>query len=76
MMRLMGCCQASVALMLLLGLNWQITRDWHAVRDREKTLKELRKAAGNGAVGSIIGRPPTCEQSDPYGSPISRSFTR
>jgi uncharacterized protein YydD (DUF2326 family) len=43
-------------LMFLLGLDWQIARDWQAVRDREKTLEELKKAAGNGAFGSIIGK--------------------
>lgn len=45
-----------MALMFLLGLDWQIARDWQAVRDREKTLEELKKAAGNGAFGSIIGK--------------------
>jgi len=45
-----------MALMFLLGLDWQIARDWQAVRDREKTLDELKKAAGTGAFGSIIGK--------------------
>lgn len=45
-----------MALMFLLGLDWQIARDWQAVRDREKTLEELKKAAGNGVFGSIIGK--------------------
>lgn len=45
-----------MALMFLLGLDWQIARDWQAVRDREKTLEELKKATGNGAFGSIIGK--------------------
>jgi len=45
-----------MALMFLLGLDWQIARDWQAVRDREKTLEELKKAAGTGAFGSIIGK--------------------
>ena len=44
------------ALMFLLGLDWQIARDWQTVRNREKTLGELKKAAGNGALGSIIGK--------------------
>ena len=43
------------ALMFLLGLDWQIARDWQVIRDREKNLKELKKAAGNGMFGSIIG---------------------
>lgn len=44
------------ALMFLLGLDWQIARDWQVIRDREKTLEELKKAAGTGAFGSIIGK--------------------
>ncbi|MBE3039530.1 MAG: DUF2326 domain-containing protein [Chloroflexi bacterium] len=45
-----------VALLFLLGLDWEIASDWQKVRDREKTLTELKKAAGTGAFGSIIGR--------------------
>lgn len=45
-----------LALMYLLGLDWKIARDWQHVRDREKTLAELKKAAGVGAFGSIIGK--------------------
>jgi uncharacterized protein YydD (DUF2326 family) len=45
-----------VALLYLLGLDWRIASDWQKVRDREKTLTELRKAAGDGAFGSIIGK--------------------
>jgi uncharacterized protein YydD (DUF2326 family) len=45
-----------MALMFLMGLDWEIARDWQAVRNREKTLDELKKAAGEGAFGSIIGR--------------------
>ena len=45
-----------VALLFLLGLDWKIASDWQKVRDREKTLVELKKAAGEGAFGSIIGR--------------------
>lgn len=44
------------ALLYLLDLDWQIASDWQTVRDREKTLKELRKAAGGGAFGSLIGK--------------------
>lgn len=51
-----GTGDMQMALMFLLGLDWQIARDWQAVRDREKTLEELKKAAGNGAFGSIIGK--------------------
>ncbi len=45
-----------VALLYLLGLDWQIASEWQRVRDREKTLRELKKAAGSGAFGSIIGK--------------------
>lgn len=45
-----------VALLFLLGLDWKIAADWQKVRDREKTLAELKKAAGAGAFGSIIGK--------------------
>jgi uncharacterized protein YydD (DUF2326 family) len=45
-----------VALLFMLGLDWTIASDWQKVRDREKTLAELRKAAGAGAFGSIIGK--------------------
>lgn len=51
-----GTGDMQMALMFLLGLDWQIARDWQAVRDREKTLEELKKAAGKGALGSIIGK--------------------
>lgn len=45
-----------VALLFLLGLDWKIASDWQKVRDREKTLAELKRAAGAGAFGSIIGK--------------------
>jgi uncharacterized protein YydD (DUF2326 family) len=51
-----GTGDMQMALMFLLGLDWQIARDWQIVRDREKTLEELKKAAGTGAFGSIIGK--------------------
>ena len=44
-----------LAVSYLLGLDWQIACDWQTVRAREKTLEELKKAAGAGAFGSIIG---------------------
>ncbi|HDC4501872.1 DUF2326 domain-containing protein [Enterobacter asburiae] len=51
-----GTGDMQMALMFLLGLDWQIARDWQAVREREKTLEELKKAAGSGVLGSIIGK--------------------
>jgi len=43
-----------IALMYLMDLDWLITRDWQGVRDREKNLTELKKAAKSGTFGSII----------------------
>ena len=45
-----------VALLFLLGLDWRIASDWQKVRDREKTLAELKKAASIGTFGSIVGK--------------------
>ncbi len=45
-----------VALMYLMGLDWTIASDWQKVRDREKTLKELKKAANADVFGNLIGK--------------------
>lgn len=45
-----------VALLYMMGLDWTIASDWQKVRDREKTLKELKKAANAGAFGNLIGK--------------------
>jgi uncharacterized protein YydD (DUF2326 family) len=44
-----------VAISYLLGLDWTISQKWQQVRERESTLKSLRKAASEGALGSVIG---------------------
>lgn len=44
-----------VALSYLLGLDWIIAQSWQTVREREKTLRELRKAVGEGVFGEAIG---------------------
>lgn len=44
-----------VALTFLLGLDWTIPQQLQHVRERERTLRELRRAARGGALGSIIG---------------------
>lgn len=44
-----------VAVSFLLGMDWTVPRQWQLVREREGTLKELKKAAGQGALGSMIG---------------------
>ena len=45
-----------VALLFMLGLDWRIASDWQDVREQEKTIKELRKAAGSGTFSSIVGK--------------------
>lgn len=43
-----------VALTYLLGLDWRIPQHWQVVREREKSLTELKKAAKGGALGDVI----------------------
>jgi uncharacterized protein YydD (DUF2326 family) len=43
-----------VAISFLLDLDWTIAADWQRVRDREKMLLELRRAAREGAFGEVI----------------------
>jgi uncharacterized protein YydD (DUF2326 family) len=45
-----------VNLSYLLGLDWSIPKDWEVVRQRERSLKELKKAAKDGAMGDAIGK--------------------
>jgi uncharacterized protein YydD (DUF2326 family) len=45
-----------VAISFLLGLDWTISQEWQIIRDRERNLKELKKAVGEGAFGEIIGK--------------------
>jgi uncharacterized protein YydD (DUF2326 family) len=44
-----------VSISFLLGLDWTIPQKLQYVRDREKTLGELKKAIGEGAFYDIIG---------------------
>ncbi len=39
----------------LLGLDWTIGRELEDIRAKERSLKEIRKAAKDGALGDIIG---------------------
>jgi uncharacterized protein YydD (DUF2326 family) len=39
----------------LMGLDWSVAREWQAVRDREKSLEQLKKSFGEGAFGTVIG---------------------
>ncbi len=40
----------------LLGLDWRVSHALHNVRQRERMLKELKKAAKGGALGPVIGK--------------------
>ena len=44
-----------VAISYLLGLDWTIPRQWQEVREKEKQLKQLRKAASEGTLETIVG---------------------
>ena len=44
-----------VNLSYLLGIDWSISQKWQMVREREKTLGELKKAVKEGALGDYIG---------------------
>ena len=44
-----------VNLSYLLGLDWSIPSDCQAVRGRERSLEELKKAAKGGVLGEVIG---------------------
>lgn len=39
----------------LLGLNWELCREWQLLKDRLKSLKQLKKAAEEGQLESFIG---------------------
>lgn len=39
----------------LLGIDWTVSQKWQLVREREKTLDELRKALKQGVFGDYIG---------------------
>jgi uncharacterized protein YydD (DUF2326 family) len=44
-----------VSISCLLGLDWTIPQQWQMIRDKEKSLKELQKAAKEGTLGSFLG---------------------
>lgn len=44
-----------VALTYLLGLDWTVPDELQRVREREKGLRELKKAANAGTLGKFIG---------------------
>ena len=52
---LQGTGDYQMNLMKLFGMDWRIAKDWQNIREREKTLDQLKKAASTGAFGSIVG---------------------
>jgi uncharacterized protein YydD (DUF2326 family) len=44
-----------ISISYLLGLDWTIPQQWQHVREREKSLRELRKAVKEGVFDSFIG---------------------
>lgn len=46
---------AQVALSYLLGLDWSIPREIRELKDRQNTLKDLRKAIKEGSLGEMFG---------------------
>jgi len=46
-----------VALTFLVGLDWTIPQQFQQTREKERTLRELRKAADKGAFNQFIGTP-------------------
>jgi len=43
-----------IAASYLLGLDWDIPRQLQEVREKDKTIKQLRKAAKEGTLGKVI----------------------
>lgn len=44
-----------VNLSYLLGLDWRVPHAFQAIRDREKTLDELKRASKAGALSNLVG---------------------
>jgi uncharacterized protein YydD (DUF2326 family) len=44
-----------VAILYLLELDWTIAQQWEEVRQREKNLVHIRRAASQGTLGPVIG---------------------
>lgn len=45
-----------VAISFLLGLDWRISQEFQQIREKEATLKKIKKAAGEGVFGEIVGK--------------------
>ncbi len=48
--------QFQVSLSYLLGLDWQVARDFQLLRDREIALQSLKREAESGAFDEILGK--------------------
>ncbi|HEY0463787.1 MAG TPA: ABC-three component system protein [Polyangiaceae bacterium] len=44
-----------VNISFLVGLDWSVPREWQSVREREKSLEQLKKGMSDGVFGAIIG---------------------
>lgn len=44
-----------VNISFLVGLDWSVPRQWQNVRDREKTLEQIKKGMKQGAFGAVVG---------------------
>lgn len=53
--RLQRLADQQVNISFLVGLDWSVAREWQKVRDREKTLEQIKKGMGEGAFGAVIG---------------------
>jgi uncharacterized protein YydD (DUF2326 family) len=48
---------SQVAISFLLGLDWTISQQWQLVRDRERMLREIKKASSTADLGQLVGDP-------------------
>lgn len=39
----------------LVGLDWSVPHAWQAVRERERSLEQLKKSMAEGTFGAVIG---------------------
>lgn len=44
-----------IAISYLLGLDWTVPQQWQQIRERERSLRELKKAATEGTFSMVIG---------------------
>lgn len=44
-----------VNISFLIGLDWSVPRQWQQVRDRERSLEQIKKGMKEGAFGAVVG---------------------